>query len=252
MSIQIPRIVAQRLGYYVYLYLDPRTNRPFYVGKGKGERVLAHLSDKVESEKKYKLDELSRLGLEPTIEILAHCLRDEETALRIEAAVIDLLGLDVLTNKVHGWQSIQLGRLPLSQLVFYYAADPVTIDDPALLIRINKFYRHGMSDDELYEATRGVWKLGEKRNMSRIAMAVFEGVVREVYAVESWHKAGTTPYRVRNPETFDPKINKQLLGRWEFIGRICPQELRSKYYGKSVESYFKKGAQSPVIYVNIN
>src|SRR5690242_20018084 len=36
--------VAARLGFYVYLYIDPRTGKPFYVGKGQGSRALAHLS----------------------------------------------------------------------------------------------------------------------------------------------------------------------------------------------------------------
>ena len=44
MTLSIPREVARQLGYYVYLYIDPRSKRPFYVGKGQGERVLSHLS----------------------------------------------------------------------------------------------------------------------------------------------------------------------------------------------------------------
>ena len=43
-SLAIPPEVADRLGYYVYLYIDPRSDRPFYVGKGQGRRILAHLS----------------------------------------------------------------------------------------------------------------------------------------------------------------------------------------------------------------
>ena len=30
----IPHEVAQHLGYYVYMYIYPRTSTPFYVGKG--------------------------------------------------------------------------------------------------------------------------------------------------------------------------------------------------------------------------
>lgn len=32
-----------KIGYYVYLYSDPDTKEPFYVGKGKGNRVFNHL-----------------------------------------------------------------------------------------------------------------------------------------------------------------------------------------------------------------
>ena len=41
----------EELGYYVYVYSDPDTKQPFYVGKGKGNRVFAHLSDETEKKK---------------------------------------------------------------------------------------------------------------------------------------------------------------------------------------------------------
>jgi hypothetical protein len=40
-----PNEVTSRIGHYVYLYIDPRSGKPFYVGKGKGQGVLAHLSE---------------------------------------------------------------------------------------------------------------------------------------------------------------------------------------------------------------
>ena len=32
----------EALKYYVYVYSDPDTKEPFYVGKGKGNRVIKH------------------------------------------------------------------------------------------------------------------------------------------------------------------------------------------------------------------
>lgn len=91
---RLPAGVAEHLGYYVYLYVDPRTGEPFYVGKGVGERVLAHFGDVKDSEKTRLIAELRNAGMNPRLEILAHGLRDEETAFRVEAAVIDVLGLE--------------------------------------------------------------------------------------------------------------------------------------------------------------
>ena len=71
------------------------------------------------------------------------------------------MNLKALTNKVRGNQSLELGRIPLSELEFQYAAKPITIDEPAMLIRINKLYRPGMTVEALYEATRGIWTCGK-------------------------------------------------------------------------------------------
>lgn len=235
--------VAARLGYYVYVYVDPRDKKPFYVGKGQGSRALAHLSASAESRKVAVLQNLREAGLEPEVDILAHGLRDEETAFRIEAAVIDVIGLERLTNEMRGWRSVQSGRMPLSELTLYYSATPCEVLVPALLIRINRLYRHGMSGVELYEATRGTWKLGQRRVGARYAFAVFEGLVREVYEFETWHRAGSTPYSTRD-------ATKLKLDRWEFTAQVAPDEIRSDYVGRSVASYFRKGQQTPTVYVN--
>lgn len=240
---QLPPGVAERLGHYVYLYVDPRNGVPFYVGKGKGERILAHFEDGRASRKTRTIAELRAKGIAPRLEILAHGLKDEETAFRVEAAAIDLLGLGELTNQVRGWKSLQVGRMTLDQLMGYYAAPPVEINHPALLIRINKLYRHTMSPLELYEATRGIWKLGERRQRAKYALAVFEGVVREVFEVQSWHPACSTPYATRDLSKRDAQR------RWEFQGKIAANAIREQYRGKSVRQYFHHGNQSPVIYV---
>ena len=70
----ISSAVAERLKYYVYLYVDPRSNRIFYVGKGKGTRVLDHLYEVGEFEKNGLIRELRAEGLEPKLEFLVHGL----------------------------------------------------------------------------------------------------------------------------------------------------------------------------------
>lgn len=121
-----------------------------------------------------------------------------------------------------------------------------SITEPALLIRINKSYREGMAGRALYEATRGVWRLGPNRQRAHIALAVHQGVVLEVYEIHEWHPGTSTPYETR---TFpDPRAR----GRWEFTGPIATDAIRSKYIGRSVADYFKRGSQAPVVYVNID
>lgn len=252
MTDSIPPDVARHLGFYVYLLLDPRTDKVFYVGKGCGKRVLAHLTANGESRRVALVNELRAADFGPRLEILAHKLPDEETALRIEAAVIDLCGLGELTNKVRGWRSIQLGRVSLKELVSYYAAKPVKVTDPVLLIRINKLYRHGMSADELYDATCGIWRLGRRRDGAKYALAVFEGVVREVYVVKpgSWHPAPKAQFKTNIHALNQFDLLKQK-NRYVFTGEIADKSVRSKYRGCSVAKYFKKGNQSPVMYVNV-
>lgn len=244
LSTRLPPGVAERLGWYVYLYVDPRNRKPFYVGKGTGDRILAHLDDDHDSDKTRTIVELSKDGLKPSLELLAHGLKDEETALRIEAAVIDLLGLGELTNEVRGWKSLQMGRMTLDQLLGYYAAQPVDIKHPVLLIRVNKLYRHNMSEQELYEVTRGVWKLGPRREQAKYALAVFEGLVREVYHIEEWKSAGSHPYKTRN------LTDNEKLGRWEFKGKPEQGQIRDLYRGHSVHKYMTPGNRNPIVYVN--
>ena len=43
---KFPKAVADKLRYYVYLYIDPETDDVFYVGKGLRNRGLSHLAGK--------------------------------------------------------------------------------------------------------------------------------------------------------------------------------------------------------------
>ena len=241
---KLPSRVIEKLGYYVYLYVNPFDETIFYVGKGKGNRVLSHLDDDSESRKTEIIQNIRSLGEEPRIELLVHGLESEAEALRIESIAIGLIGLRALTNEIRGYGTDVVGRIPLSKLVALYTSKPVEIAEPSILIRINKAYRYDMTDDELYEATRGIWKAGVRREKAKYAFAVFRGSVRGVYAIGRWVPAGSTLYRTRMQN------NVKFPGSWEFVGRKAGEAIRAKYLDRSVNQYFAQGAQNPITYVN--
>ena len=241
----IPLDVVSRLGYYVYAYVNPLDGQIFYVGKGKGRRVLHHLGDRTESRKGATIRQIRAAGKQPRLDILAHGLRSADAALQVEAAVIDSLGLNFLTNQVRGWRSSRFGRTPLEELVALYRRRPVRVQEASILIRINELYRPQMTASELYDATRGVWKLGPRRQRAKYAFAVFEGIIREVYEIKLWLKSGST-FSSRNPH------GVRSANRWEFVGRLAPDKLRRRYINRDVSGYFKRGAQSPIIYVKVH
>jgi hypothetical protein len=238
---KLPSSVIEKLGYYVYLYINPLDDSIFYVGKGKGNRVFDHLKADGENEKANAIREIRANGKEPKIEILVHGLPDEEAAYRIEAAVIDVIRVSNLTNSVRGWRSGYYGRMDVEQLVSLYEREKVKIEEPAILIRANQLYKYGMSEIELYDVTRGIWRVGKDREKAKYAFAVYEGIVREVYKIEQWFPAGTT-FSTRNPRGIDDPE------RWEFIGKLAEAKIREKYLLKSVDDYFK--SRFPITYVN--
>ncbi|TDL77393.1 hypothetical protein E2R56_04250 [Rhodococcus qingshengii] len=242
MNKQFSKEVINKLKHYVYIYSDPETNKIFYVGKGFGNRVFSHFTESEDSEKSRFIKRILDKGQEPRIEIITHGLDDEHTALKVEAAIIDLIGKDNLTNRVRGWQSGVYGRVEVNQLIYHYEREQVNIDEPAILIRLNRLFRYDMTDIELYDATRGVWKIGDDREKVKYAFAVFDGIVHEVYKVLAWFQAGST-LNTRGP--LDEK------NRWEFVGQKAEESKRSKYMGKSVDHYLTRGAQNPIKYVNI-
>ena len=235
----------EQLRHYVYVYVDPRDGSVFYVGKGVGRRCLSHLVADSGSETATRIRAIRAEGLEPSIEILVHGLPDEETALRVEAAAIDLLGVSNLTNNVRGWKSVSHGRMTLDEVNAAYDPRPAKILEPAVLIRINQLYRYSMTQAELYDATRGIWVVGEKADRAEFAFAVFHGTVREVYRITAWLPAGST-FSTRDPQGYGE------AGRWEFVGVVASDDVRRRYVDRSVTHYFSANSQNPIRYVNLD
>ena len=234
--------VIQSLKYYVYLLSDPDTGEIFYVGKGRGNRVFQHFSDKEDNPKTRKIRSIQAKGKEPKIEILVHGIEDDFTIKKIEAAIIDLLDKSNLSNRVLGYESTEFGRMDLNQIQAKYGSSKANITEKALLIKLSDTFRYNMSDAELYDYTRGIWIVSEKRRiLTEYAFAVYDGVIQETYRISGWFEAGST-FHVR-----DVKDSWKKNQRYEFVG-VIDQEMRKKYRHKSVNHYFKMGAQNPIRY----
>ncbi|MFR3451302.1 MAG: LEM-3-like GIY-YIG domain-containing protein [Collinsella sp.] len=237
---------SKRLEYYVYIYSDPVTKVPFYVGKGKGNRAFAHLHDGSESDKARKIAEIQARGRQPLIEILVFGL-DEKAAYKVEAAAIDLLGLKNLTNKQAGHESSLYGRIEVSELDARFDHGELAESDfleDAVLVKVNQLYRNGMSDFELYEVTRGFWRVDtSKVEGIHLALAVYDGMVLEAYEIAAWLPAGSGMCAARSVS------QAELAHRMEFVGRVANRCIGDHYVGKGVSGLYAPGSANPIRYV---
>ena len=183
--------VEEQLGYYVYLLSDPRNGEIFYVGKGLGNRVFAHTSDaldhdRADSDKLDRIRSIHAAGLEVRHELLRFGLT-ERAAFEVESAAIELLGLTELTNIVAGHHIGERGRMSTDEAISLFDAPRLeTIHEPAVLIRIPNRWYPAMQAQDLYDATRGWWRLGPRHENATVAFAVSKGVIRAVYRIDRW------------------------------------------------------------------
>lgn len=226
--------IYERLGCYVYMLFDPAAvdpTIPFYVGKGTGNRVFQHARAATKSSAGSKLKTIHRIISEEKKQIqyviLRHGLTDDEAKL-VESAVIDAFGMPRLTNEQKGGSARGIGIMDLSTIIGTYEGKKLSLNPehfPALLININKLYRHGMSNMELLNATCSSWVIGRDRDEFRLVFSVAHGIIRQAFYVLEWFKP-------------DPTSN-----RWAFNGEIASD--CEQYIGCTVDT-FKGGARWPV------
>jgi len=240
---EIHDTVWESLGFYVYAYIDPDNLQIRYIGKGTGNRALAHLYSKDESDKVNWIQGLKEMGKEPRIDIIARNL-SEETALLVERTLIDTIGLgpEKLTNQIRG-QDVENGRESLKEIAINLNPERAEFKHNILILRLNQHWRQNMPDGELYDITRGIWKLGTRKERVEVILAVANGIVRKVYIPESWHPAGTTDYVFKHPD-----IEEKHKSRWEFIGKEASEPEHLEYLHKDVSWYYKKGEQTSTRY----
>lgn len=234
----------EEIHFYVYGLRHPNKPSYFYIGKGERNRVFAHIQEAKEGLRETpKLNTIRRIldeGIFPEIDIIRHGL-DENEAYLLEATLIDVLDVENLTNVVKGHGSGELGIMSAQNLDNEYSKGRADISFPAIIIKINRNFKYRMSKKRLYEVTRNSWIVGEKRNKVTHAISVANGVIREVYKIDRWEKA-----------TIGCDGNKLSSDRrWEFFGKPDDDPGKQKLIGHTVSHLQSRGAQNPIMYVNV-
>lgn len=115
------------------------------------------------------------------------------------------------------------------------------IEDNIAIMKINNTYHDGISDLELYDATRGIWKikLESVKDVDYVLSVAF-GMVKEVYKVDAW-----VPDNQLNRKTipYDEVKGKDRIG---FFGKVAEETIRKKYLNKSVAKLYKRGEANSV------
>jgi len=123
----------------------------------------------------------------------------------------------------------------------------ITIFELAILIRINRGYSPSISDVELYECIRSKWKVNVERALkAQYGIAVFEGVIVEVYEISNWIPAPALPVDPNYSAKSKINLKEGLSGRFEFEEKLASKEIRDKYINQSVHHYFKQGNSNPI------
>ncbi len=252
-NFKLSQAIVEMLGYYVYLLIDPESKQIFYIGKGTGNRIYAHInaaiSNELPTDKLEMIRSIIAKGLEVKHTLHRHGLTEKE-AFEVEAALIDFIGITGLTNQVQGYYSDDRGQMLISDAISKYEAPTAKIDEPVILITVNQFYRRGMDSTMLYEITRGKWVIGVRRDKAKYALAVYKGIIREVYEIHRWEVAPNNDTDLKRSwaEKHSIATSTKQKNRWQFEG-IVSLELQ-KYIGNSTENYQTLGAQNPIRYVN--
>jgi hypothetical protein len=234
-----PAGVAGKLKTYVYRLIDPRNGETFYVGKGQGNRVFAHIreekgleGDELDNKLK-RIRDIRTSGFEVAHVIHRHGM-DDEAAGQVESALID--AYPGLTNDIGGAGSDDYGAMHAREVIRRYCAEPAVFQHRALLISVNRTAK----ERPLYEATRYAWKIKRATaEQAKIVLATLHGEIVGAFVARRWLAATSENFPGRD----------SAPGRFGFEGEEAPEDIKSFYVGKRVpDEYRKPGAANPIKY----
>lgn len=248
--------VCKQIKYYVYRLIDPRNGQTFYVGKGKDNRVFAHVNDALKnyegksyidkdsaeddtSAKIQTIRDIKNEGLDVIHVIHRYGMTNDE-AFEVESALMD--AYPGLTN-IQGGHNNDRGITNVISLQQKYSLEiyEEKSNFKYILIKVKesrvKELQNEKSlnwEDSVYETVRASWKINPNNaNKYSYVLGSVDGIVRGVYKVREngWKLASNgVRYEFDKDDNPDDNIVKH------FINKRIP------------DKYTKRGAANPVQY----
>lgn len=182
--------VKEKLDHYVYRLIDPRNGQTFYVGRGQGDRLFAHVNEELrledgetpDSTKLETIRDIRRARLDVIHVVHRHGMC-EEAVKEVEAALIDVfVGL---TNVAPG-KGTGRGPKNAEQLERDYAR-PILVEDGQRKLMYIKIHQSTVDEKGLYEAVRRSHPVNADRaNRTDYVLAVVDQIVRGVFENCEW------------------------------------------------------------------
>jgi hypothetical protein len=223
--------VSERLGHYVYRLIDPRNGDTFYVGRGQGDRIFAHVAESAlpnsgEEQPDLKLNKIRLIklaGFSVQHVVHRHGL-NESQAREVEAALID--AYPGVSNKIGGYHP-ERGVMHADEIIRTFEADEAVFRHKVLLVSV-----HNTSEDrDLYEATRFAWRVTVQRAAAcEYVLAVRRRIIVGVFTADEWLQA--------NKDNF-PEFDVIEDGRYGFKGRTASAEVANQYLQKRVPEKYR-------------
>lgn len=243
-----PLEVHSSLKWYVYRLIDPRNGNTFYVGKGQGDRIFEHANGSLQDEdidqsesgimslKNGVIQDIRRASLTVLHVIHRHGLETSETAYQVEAALID--AYPGLTNLVGGHGSSIYGCRSVEQITSAYAAAPLLVKEPLILIFVGKALDEGR---DIYDSVRAVWRMSRTKAEKYKLVLAYDGVlVIGAYRPSRWLEGtkANFPFIPKDPVKMRIGFEGNRADVWnDYVGRRVPPRA--------------KGAANPIRYLNM-
>ena len=249
--------------YYVYGLVDPRTSQFFYIGKGTGNRIFEHEMESIESPDSDKMKLRTIAGIKAAgYEVKKIIINDnlsESEAFAAEAALINAFNYvsDIgLTNIAAGHHSSE--ALSAEDYEKLHGAEGLKGSDirhRIMVIKINRLYRRDMTEDELYNTVRGIWRASLSRaRKADYVFGVYNSLIVAVYKPTEWFVCKDAKEKLPRQ---DIVLTEQTENRVFFVDREYEErkgsdEAERFYLHKSIAGLkLNQSAQNPISYYNM-